>query len=437
MILRGWAEEFGRGHPLRAETRRKIDLHVADTATAFFAGCNTREGIALARFFAGGQTTLLARRAAAIAAIVRHTECDDIHMASCVTAGSAVIAVALAFCASSEAGSQRFDRAIVAGYSTGIRLGLALGGTAALSGGIWPSYFAAPLMAAATASVCLGLGPEATTSALAIAAAGAGGRVGRAPAAPSGRWLAFGEAVAKGCHAAEAAAAGFHGDANLVSSDWLAALADKAAIRPDALLAGDAEDLIHAVGFKSFVAARQTINAIHAFQLILEREGLAAKAIEHIEVGVPTINAAMVARPVAAGDRLGTISSMSIQIAAAAIRPDLLYDVERQGVPDAEMTTFARRVDVSAEPALDQMLPDMWAGRVRITIDGRELVETCKVTPGDHGDSAEPVIRQKLARMVPARYRDVCAGQMEANGDAARAIQRIALWQAIRDALAR
>lgn len=433
MILRRWAEELRCTNPPKAEIRRAIDLHVADTATAFFAGCRTADAKALAQFFIGNElaNAPTARRAAAAAAIVRHTECDDIHMASCITPGSVVVPVALAFASPEDGGLQRFDRAVIAGYAAGCRLGASLGGTEALNSGIWPTYFAAPLMAAATASVCLGLDAGATASAIGIAAAGAGGRAGRTPATPSGRWLALGEAVAKGCHAAAAAAAGFQGDADIVSGDWLTALAHGVKVRPDMLLAGTMEDHIRSVGFKQFVAARQTVNAIHAFQTLLARESIDAAMIDRVEVGVPTINAAMTARPVTTGDRLGTISSMAFQIAAAAIRPALLSDIERQDVPDPEIAAFSKRVDVIANPALDGLLPDMWAAWVRVTVGGHEFIEKCTATPGDSIDGAEQLIRQKLSRMVPAGYQHICTIQMEYGDDVDRKQRRETLWQAM------
>jgi 2-methylcitrate dehydratase PrpD len=437
MILQTWAQEFAAGIPADAQAARTIDLHVADVAIAFFAGARTSEAVSLAQVLAGREpfSAPPVRQAAAVASIVRHTECDDIHMASCMTPGSAVIPVALAFGALAGATGGRIDDAIRAGYATGIRLGLALSGTEALGSGIWPTYFAAPLMAAATASVCLGLDIDKTASALAIAAAGAGGRAGRPLGSPSGRWLAFGEAVAKGCSAAEAATAGFRGDPDLVSADWLAALAPGVAVRPEALTAGSPADLIGLVGLKPFVAARQTINAVHAFQQILVREVLDTKTIDRVEIGVPTVNAAMVSRPPAAGDRLGTISNMAIQIAAAAVRPGLLYDVERQGVPDAEVAAFAKRVEVVADPELDSLLPNMWAGRIEIVTNGREITETCAATPGDNRDGFEPLIREKLSRMVPQPYREICAAQIEPHDPENRASRRGALWQAMLGAL--
>lgn len=436
MILRRWAEELVEGSAVSDETRKVIDLHLADTSAAFFAGSQTGEGRILARFFASSGTSA-ARDAGALAAITRNTEIDDIHVASCVTAGAAVVPAALAFLQAGEDGARRAEHAIAAGYSVGIRLGLAIGGANAFSSGIWPSLFAAPMMAAAAASICLGLDARQTSSALALAAAGSGGRVGRVPASPSGRWLVFGEAVAKGCNAALAAAAGFHGDPDLLSADWLAASVPSVAIREDALSALLIDEAIRSVGFKPFVAARQTINAVHAFRNLLKREGLDARHIDRVEVRVPSINAAMVARTPQPGDRLGSISSMAVQIAAAALKPDLLHDVERTGVPDAQLLAFMPRVSTMADPALDAFLPDVWAGRVRVTAGDRHLEETCLSAPGDKLDTAEGVIRDKLDRIVPAPLRETCTAQMVEATAGARAGNRQRLLRQMIETLRR
>lgn len=417
MILRRWAEELVEDFAVSNETQRAIDMHIADTATAFFAGYQTQEARALARYSSSCGASA-AQDAGALAAIIRHTEVDDIHVAACVTAGAAVVPTALAFMQPGDDGARRAERAIAAGYAIGIRLGLAVGGINAFSIGVWPSLFAAPMMAAATASVALGLDAHQFASALSLAAAGSSGRVGRMAVTPSGRWQVFGEAVAKGCNAALAARAGFHGDHEFISSDWLAASVPGISAREDALSALSVNDAIGSVGFKPFVAARQTVNAVHAFRSLLERVGLDPGRVDSVEVAVPTINAAMVARMPQAGDRLGTISNMAIQIAAAALRPGLLYDVERMGIPDAGLAAFVRRVSVVADTELDAHLPSIWAGRVRVMAGGHLFEETCLSTSGDRLDTAESVIRDKLYRMVPVSLREIClALMMEATAE--------------------
>ncbi len=97
-----------------------------------------------------------------------------------------------------------------------------------------------------------------------------------------------------------------------------------------------------------------------AFQRLLAK-GIDFNRIESIEVFVPAINVALLKRPVSATDRLSRLCNMGLQLAAAALAPDLLYDPER--IAQADVTDFARRVTVTAASDLDAHWPDRWAAR--------------------------------------------------------------------------
>ena len=140
MILQSWAERLLHA-PWSPDV---IDLHVKDTLAAFLVGVTTSDGQALSALYnARADRT---ESAAAASAIARLSECDDIHLPSCVTPGSVVIPVALAFTGKNS--EDDFNRAVAAGYASGIRLGMGIGGAKALTGGVWPTLLAAPLMAA-------------------------------------------------------------------------------------------------------------------------------------------------------------------------------------------------------------------------------------------------------------------------------------------------
>src|SRR5260221_3454068 len=104
MILKSWAEQLGKAH----HAPDVIDLHVKDTVAAFFAGVRTNEGQALGQLF--GRWVDLSERIAAAASIARLSECDDIHLPSCVTPGAVVVPIALALGGSGSA--EEFNRAV-------------------------------------------------------------------------------------------------------------------------------------------------------------------------------------------------------------------------------------------------------------------------------------------------------------------------------------
>ncbi len=200
MILRSWAERLLHvpGSP------DVIDLHVKDVVAAFLTGLRTSDGQAIAQCHRGG--TNRAGLAAAVSAIARLSECDDIHLASCMTPGAIVIPVALAY--ANDRGGNDFNRAVSAGYTAGIHIGAALGGAHALARGIWPTLFAAPVMAAVTTSLLSNDDLERLSHAIALAITGADGRIVN----PALRWTSLADAVSRAIRAAESAHKGQRGD---------------------------------------------------------------------------------------------------------------------------------------------------------------------------------------------------------------------------------
>ncbi|MDB5569897.1 MAG: 2-methylcitrate dehydratase family protein, partial [Hyphomicrobiales bacterium] len=168
----------------------RLRLHLADTLGAWIAGAGTLEGRGLAG--AGDPPLLdegpLDRIAHAVAA-TRLTEIDDIHARSCTTCGSVVVPAALILAARVGADGALFARALRAGYETMMRFGVAVDGPSILYRGMWPTYLAAPIGAAASASVLLSLSPAQTANALAIALAQTSGAPGGPAPGKASRWL--------------------------------------------------------------------------------------------------------------------------------------------------------------------------------------------------------------------------------------------------------
>src|SRR6185295_15486203 len=123
MSVLAWAEQLLETRSLQ----EIVDLHARDTLAAALMGLRSSEGRALAQFYAG--RALPAERAAGVTAIARLSECDDIHLDSCVTPGAIVIPVTLAL--SDRHSDDEFYRAASAGYAAGLSLGKAIGGVKA------------------------------------------------------------------------------------------------------------------------------------------------------------------------------------------------------------------------------------------------------------------------------------------------------------------
>ena len=206
---------------LPAGEQERLRLHLADTVLAALAGSSIPEGKSLQRL---GQPHSLAERIARCAATIRLTEIDDIHLQSCVTPSAGVVPVALMLAAqSATADAAEVASAIWAGTEIAARFGMAVSGPGKSStAGIWPTYLVAPVAAAATAARLFGLnGGAYEPRAVACRHADRLGGVGHIHGAPSGRWFLYGNAIAGGVAAAEAARADYHGDPSLFERDWL------------------------------------------------------------------------------------------------------------------------------------------------------------------------------------------------------------------------
>ena len=399
MKLLDWA-----GQLCRASASPEIaDLHVRDTIAAFVCALATREGRALARLYDERANRI--DLAAIVTGIARLSESDDIHLASCVTPGAAVIPVALAFAESNS--RDEFNRAVSAGYSAGLQIGSVVGGAKSLAHGVWPTLLAAPLMAAVTTSCLAGHDAPTLAHAIALSFSGASGRLGRP--AGAGRWFTFAEAVAKGMRASIAAGRGVQGDLALLVRPWLTAQAGHDGVDMNAF---ESRVPISDAGFKPFPIARQGANAVAAFQRMLA-DGFDPKQIESIEVFVPAMNVALISRPLVARDRLSLLCNMGFQLACAAFAPDMLYDPERANGPADQLMEFARRVSVVAATDLDAYLPGRWPARVVVNCGQQKFEETVIAAPFDHdGPDLPQLLSNKWRRMLaPEDARELIEGQ--------------------------
>ena len=363
----------GRGNVPRQQ--QAIALHAIDTLSVIAGGLATREGSKIARFYRGGDKALVS---AGLAAVARFTECDDIHVPSCMTAGSIAIPIALEF----ATGAASFANATEAAYAVGVALAGSVGGVEALAHGVWPAIFAAPAVAAVATAVALESDETTVANAIALALAGASGRVGRPAGSPSGRWFLYGEAVLKGVRAAIAARQGFAGDLGLVTAAWLnqQTAPELAEIE---ILKTPVENAVEGFGLKPFVAARQGSNAIQAFLKVLDN-GIAAVDIEKVEVFLPKVALEVVSRPLDTTNRLSTIANLGLQLGIAAFERDRLLDVGRERSFEAHSLALARRVILKG--ATQTHASYGWPARVRVHAGTFVTEEECVNLKGDPAD---------------------------------------------------
>lgn len=371
------------------DASRKLALHLLDTLGAWHAGTRTEDShlvadlaagtLALPPALADNALDTIARRVATI----RNTEIDDIHMASCTTPGSVVVPVALTLVPLlGKPRAKDFARGLAAGYAAMTRLSLAVSGATILYRGVWPTFFTAPVSAAATAATLLGLDAGKTADALAIAltlSSGAPGGHGEA----SPRWILLGQAARAGVFAALAAAKGYRGDHTLLDGDWLQRTHGLACDVAPWLVPSAQDGAIDAISYKPYCAAKQATSAIDGFRQLLS--GLAPDEIRSVRVAVPPSYAGMIGHRNAAKGRIERITSAAYQLALAAYRPDLLDDVIRPDLTqDAKIAAFMPLVEVVPDPALAAYFPLLYPARIEITLaSGREMTRLVTEATGD------------------------------------------------------
>lgn len=372
------------------DTRRQaLALQVADAMACLALAARTGEAVHLLELQKsdGGS---LCRRAAAAAAIIRLSECDPIHVPSCLTPTAIVVPVAVLLSPDGET----FSFAVRLGTAVGLWIAESVGGVRALEHGVWPTLLAAPAMASAAASVALGLDAERTSHAVALAISGSSGRLGRPAGMPSGRWLVMADAVSRGIRAASAAAAGFKGDPGLLGEQWIAAQGSASVVpaEPDA-------DAILRVGLKPYVGARQGMNALAALiELLAEAE---AAPVERVEVELPADCLPVVTRPILDGDRLSRIANLGDRIVAATADPNVLLDPE--GPPPAPASTRVSAPAIAVKSGDLPVVEGSWPARVRMLAGGRWKEVQKLHCPGDAGnfDSQTAVVARKLSALPP------------------------------------
>ena len=365
---------------LPAAEQERLRLHVTDTAVAALAGASIPEGKALQDL---GDDGALAIRIGRQAAATRLTEIDDIHLPSCTTPSAGVLPVALVLAAHAEkCNPGEVASAIWVGTEIMTRLGMAVRGPQILYRGVWPTYLAAPVAAAATASRLFGLDAAHTGQALSLAVMLMAGGVGRIHGAPSGRWFLYASAVAAGVAAAEAARADYRGDPDILDKTWLTDSHGIAFDRERLTENLGASSVYAALSMKPLCSAKQAIAAIEAFRTLGDR--VPKEAIDKVRVRVPSAYAGMISTRAEPGARQSTMVSVAHQIALAALAPERLSEVDRSAATiDAAVAQFSAKVEVIADKDLEAFYPQHWPAEVEVEAGGEVLRQRIVAATGD------------------------------------------------------
>jgi 2-methylcitrate dehydratase PrpD len=409
-------EQLGRyvahSEPPAEELREELELHIIDAVAAFLASTATAEGRRLLRFRADMEQLAHADRQLALdlstrCALARLSEIDDIHLASMITPGGIVIPTALTLAAAvppiAGQGVTPADvmAAMLAGYEVMTRFGRAIDGPTVLYRGIWPTYLAAPLGAAAVTARLFRLDERASANALALALTLAAPGVGHHGAASTSRWFAIGCAARNGLTAALAAKAGFSSDCKLLEGNFLPGIF---AVTPDlsALTHGlGASTVLPEVSFKPWCAARQTMAATQALREIIA-EGVEPQKMDRIEIFVLPPHLAMIDHGVKSGERASHLTSVQYRMAVAAVAGHFKEDIDQSPMGLLPpLRDFMTKIKVAADESLLSEYPRRWPARVIVHAGAARYDRLVRDVPGDPArpfDRAQ--VREKFVRFV-------------------------------------
>jgi 2-methylcitrate dehydratase PrpD len=405
-------------------------LHILDALGCLLAGSRLEPG-RLAYDFAvatsagsasAASVTLLGTRARAsyldaaqaMAAATHCGEMDDIHSGAGTCIGAMIIPALIATAEKYDRSGGSFLEAVLAGYETTTRVGLAINAPSLFATGWWPSTVCGAFGVAAAAAKFFGWPTEKTVNALGIASLHAGGMItGGGEGATARHWV-FGHTTRSGLVSLLAAEAGFTGPKRAFEDPRGFCLTLCAAPKWDYLQNFDSYFLPE-VALKPYPCARQLHAGVEALLALLHQHSIGPSSIKDITLSVPTANAGMVNRPSTPQNRAAKVGSGQYVMAVAAVRGQMdLGCFEDALLKDPQVRFLMSRVTVKAENELDRYFPQFWPGRVRVRLeDNRSYSHEIIVPKGESGNPmaagevekkflslAEPVLGDERARSV-------------------------------------
>jgi 2-methylcitrate dehydratase PrpD len=327
-------------------------------------------------------------QAAALAngALSHIVEMDDLHRASIVHPGAAVIPAALAVAEWQRTSGLGFLSATVLGYEVAIRVGEAVGKSHYR---FWHNTATCGVFgAAAAAGRLLNLQVEQMVWALGNAGTMAAGLWEFNADGAMSKPLHAGRAAASGLLAADLARRGVTGARRILEGErgFFAATSQDA--DPERVVAGLSPTMagykISGVSIKPHAACRHTHPAIDAALRIRAQIGSAAGQIDGVEVETYQAALALTDNPAPTQTHAAKFS-MQYCVASALLRGSVgLGDFKAGAIADPRVWALMERVRLRQSPVMEARYPAAWPVRVSVTLrDGRTLTESVDHPRGD------------------------------------------------------
>ncbi|MBX3495694.1 MAG: MmgE/PrpD family protein [Parvibaculum sp.] len=377
-----------RGKPVTAADLDAAALFTLDAVANSLAGRNSDPGRVLMNWWQARGASNAAPEPARIAflmgALCHILETDDLHRESVVHPGCVVVPAAWALASARGATGRAFLEAVLHGFEAATRVGMAVGPAHYR---IWHNTATCgPFGAAMAAASLLGLSDDAAVHALGNAGSQSSGLWQFLETGAMTKHLHAGHAAEAGVNAAELAAFGFTGPPQILEGEkgfFRAACpdADPAAV----LRKPDAPWQLVRTSIKPWPSCRHThptIDAAAELRARLAADGIAADAIEAVDVSTYAAAIDVCDRPVVQSDYE---AKFSLQHTAAAALLFPLVDFEAFGAAARDRCApLAARVRVHAADPWVSAYPANWGGRVRVRLtNGMELAADRTDAKGD------------------------------------------------------
>ena len=350
------------------------------------------------------------------AALGNVLEMDDVHRTAILHPGPVVMPVALLQAQLSSATSDAFLDAVVRGYEATIRVGRALGRQHYAH---WhPTSTAGAFGAAAAAGSLLGLDAEAMADALGNAGTRTGGLWRMRHEQVPSKSLHNAWAAITGWQAAQFAQIGLRGPRGILEGEQGLFAATAPDANPDAVIAADADWLIHQTSVKPWPACRHAHPAMDALQrLLAEHPQLRAGDVARVDVGTYREAVTFCDRP----QPTTTLEAkFSLQHALAAILRLGPPEVAHYQLEAVDLASLRQRIHVSEDAQISARFPAHYGACVRVQTHGGETFEHAVVDA--QGDPEQPMD----AAAIRAKAQSLMQWGGLAADDAAALLEQIA-----------
>jgi 2-methylcitrate dehydratase PrpD len=348
---------------------------------------------------------------------------DDMHVGSVSHLGTVLVPTLLALAERARANGKDFLTALVAGYEVGGKVGRMIMDVET-SKLFRPTGTVGPIAGAAAGAKLLGLTPEQTTAALALAANTAAGYNEWAGTGGSEMFFHNGLAARSAVTAVELAAEGAYVSPTALDGE-AGILAAFRRPRPPAVpeLFADRPEIL-AVFFKPVPACNFAQTPAQAAQALAQRHTLSAKDIDNVVVRVTKAAALYPGCDVSGPFEHILQAKMSIHYNVAAALAHGNF-AERNYVPqqNPEVLSLANRVKVEIDAGFTNAFPAKQGAAVSVrTRDGRTLEQSMdNVEPTDADGVHERFFAAASSTLGETRARELDAliGTLESSADAA------------------